>query len=157
MRNVRGWAKPLVLASLFLSMGLPASQVRGNKAPECAAIEAKASFYAGNFIGRRTANGEIFTSRDMTAAHKTLPFGTRLKLTNPDNGQTVEVVINDRGPYIKGRTLDLSLAAAEALGMVEKGVARLRIEGCQPKPSQNPDPSWVARTIAGAAQLVAAQ
>ncbi len=152
MRNVRSWAKAIGMLALFLSLGLSASQARGNKPPECAAIEAKASFYAGNFIGRRTANGEIFTSRDMTAAHKTLPFGTRLKVTNPDNGQTVEVVINDRGPYIKGRTLDLSLAAAEALGMVDKGVARVRIEGCQQK-----TPSRYQVLFAEAVQLVAAQ
>lgn len=152
MRNVCGKAKALGLGLLLLSMGLPASQARGNRPPECASIEAKASFYAGNFIGRRTANGEIFTSREMTAAHKTLPFGTKLKVTNPDNGATVEVVVNDRGPYIKGRTLDLSLAAAEALGMVEKGVARVRIEGCQQK-----SPSRYEALIAEAVQLVAAQ
>lgn len=144
-------AKAIGLAALFISMGLSASQARGNKPPDCASIEAKASFYAGNFIGRRTANGEIFTSREMTAAHKTLPFGTRLKVTNPDNGQMVEVVINDRGPYIKGRTLDLSLAAAEALGMVDKGVARLRIEGCQTK-----TPSRYETLFAEAVQLVVA-
>lgn len=152
MRNVCGKAKALGLGLILLSMGLPASQASGNRPPECASIEAKASFYAGNFIGRKTANGEIFTSREMTAAHKTLPFGTRLKVTNPENGASVEVVVNDRGPYIKGRTLDLSLAAAEALGMVEKGVARVRIEGCQARM-----PSRYEALIAGAVQLVAAQ
>lgn len=109
---------------------------KGLKPPKCAYVEARASFYAGNFIGRRTANGEIFTSREMTAAHKSLPFGTKLKVTNPANGKSVHVVINDRGPYIKGRTLDLSLAAAEQLDMVEKGVARVEIESCSaPKPA----------------------
>ncbi len=105
---------------------------------------AKASWYAGNFIGRRTANGEIYTAREMTAAHKTLPFGTRLKVTNPENGKSVTVTINDRGPYIKGRSLDLSLAAAEKLGMVEKGVAVLIVESC----TQNQPPPAIIRTIA---------
>lgn len=131
MRYVSGLAKVLGLAAIYLSMGPSVSSAKaGLKTPKCASSVVKASYYAGNFIGRRTANGEIFTSREMTAAHKTLPFGTKVKVTNPKNGQSVTVVINDRGPYVKGRSLDLSLAAAEKLGMVDQGVARVSIEGC---------------------------
>ncbi len=146
MWNVPGIAKALALAVICFNLGSTVSREKeGLRPPKCAYVEARASFYAGNFIGRRTANGEIFTSRDMTAAHKTLPFGTKLKVTNPANGQSVRVVINDRGPYIKGRTLDLSLAAAEKLGMVEKGVARVEIEGC----ASDPDPLEVPGSFFG--------
>lgn len=76
-----------------------------------------ASWYGPNFHGRTTANGETFDQWAMTAAHKTLPFGTVLRVTNPSNGRSVEVRINDRGPFIAGRSIDLSRAAAEAIGI----------------------------------------
>ena len=87
-----------------------------------------ASFYAAKFNGRRTANGERFSSKLLTAAHLTLPFGTMLKVLNPTNNQSVIVRINDRGPYIRGRLLDLSRAAADRLGITRLGVARVEIE-----------------------------
>ncbi len=88
----------------------------------------KASWYGPGFHGRKTANGEKFDQMSYTAAHKTLRFGTLLKITNPKNGKSIVVRINDRGPYIEGRELDLSKAAAHELGLMRKGVARLKVE-----------------------------
>ena len=87
-----------------------------------------ASWYGPRFHGRKTANGEVFDQEAFTAAHKQIKFGTLLRLTNPNNEKSIIVRINDRGPYIRGRELDLSKAAAEELGILEKGVARLDIE-----------------------------
>ena len=92
-----------------------------------------ASWYGPNFHGKQTANTEIFNQKAFTAAHKTLPFGTMLRITNPRNGKQIVVRINDRGPYISGRDIDLSRGAAEALGMVEKGVIRVEVEALQPR------------------------
>ena len=80
-----------------------------------------ASYYADKFNGRRTASGETFSNRALTAAHRTLPFGTKLKVTNPANGRSVVVRVNDRGPFHGGRTLDLSRSAAEHVGIVQRG------------------------------------
>src|SRR5262249_18327793 len=77
-----------------------------------------ASYYADAFNGRPTASGEIFDMRDMTAAHRTLPFGTRLRVTNMDNGRRAIVRVNDRGPFVEGRVIDLSLGAARELRMI---------------------------------------
>lgn len=87
-----------------------------------------ASYYHDSLAGRKTANGERYNPRAMTAAHRTLPFGTRLKVTNLANGRSVFVTVNDRGPYAKGRILDLSRAAAEKLGFIKQGHTRVRIE-----------------------------
>lgn len=87
-----------------------------------------ASWYGPRFHGRKTANGEIFDQEAFTAAHKKFRFGTLLRLTNPNNEKSIIVRINDRGPYIKGRELDLSKAAADELGILERGVAKLDIE-----------------------------
>jgi rare lipoprotein A len=87
-----------------------------------------ASFYADKYQGRRTSSGEVFDQQKMTAAHKSLPFGTKLKVTNPDNGRSVVVTINDRGPFVRGRVLDLSKAAASKIGLVSKGVGTVVIE-----------------------------
>lgn len=119
----------LVLICLFLGSHTSAS--RAHKTADCASTEGVASYYAGNFIGRKTANGEIFTSMEMTAAHKTLPFGTKLKITNKSNGKSAMVRINDRGPYIKGRMLDLSLAAARDLAFEHEGLADIVVESCR--------------------------
>jgi len=88
----------------------------------------KASWYGPKFHGRITANGELFDQMALTAAHKKLKFGTLLRITNPKNDKSVVVRINDRGPYIAGRQLDLSKAAALELGMIEKGVLKLKVE-----------------------------
>ncbi|QNL47720.1 septal ring lytic transglycosylase RlpA family protein [Olivibacter sp. SDN3] len=86
-----------------------------------------ASFYADKFKGRRTANGEKFRQYKMTAAHKTLPFGTKVRVKNLTNGRSVRVRINDRGPFVSGRIIDLSKKAARRLGMVQAGVAKVEI------------------------------
>ena len=87
-----------------------------------------ASFYGRAHDGKVTANGQSFDHQDFTAAHRTLAFGTQVRVTNLDNGQTVTVTITDRGPYVRGRIIDISLAAAQALGIEGKGVARVRLE-----------------------------
>jgi rare lipoprotein A (peptidoglycan hydrolase) len=86
-----------------------------------------ASWYGPRFHGRRTASGEVFDQNKMTAAHRTLRFGTRVELTHVKNGRSVEVRINDRGPYRSGRIIDLSRAAAAELGMRNAGLARVEI------------------------------
>lgn len=88
----------------------------------------KASWYGPRFHGKLTANGEIYDQMAFTAAHKRMKFGTLLRITNPKNNKSVVVRINDRGPYIQGRHLDLSKAAAMEIDMVEKGVANLKVE-----------------------------
>lgn len=87
-----------------------------------------ASYYAARFQGRPTASGERFDNGRLTAAHRTLPFGTRVRVTNLDNGRSVTVRVNDRGPFVKGRIIDLSVAAAKRLDMLRAGVARVRVE-----------------------------
>jgi rare lipoprotein A len=87
-----------------------------------------ASWYGPGFHGKQTANGERYNQNDMTAAHKTLPFNTVVRVTNLDNGKSVRVRINDRGPYVDNRVIDLSRRAAERIDMVDSGVARVRIQ-----------------------------
>ena len=87
----------------------------------------KASYYADKFNGRKTANGQTFRQGKRTAAHKTLPFGTKVKVKNLSNGRTVKVRINDRGPFVAGRIIDLSKKAARRLDMVNTGVANVEI------------------------------
>jgi len=90
--------------------------------------EGVASWYGPGFHGNRTANGEVYDQYELTAAHPSLPLGTRVVVTNLANGRSVEVRINDRGPYVDGRAIDLSYAAARTLGIVRPGTARVRIE-----------------------------
>ena len=84
-----------------------------------------ASWYGPGFHGKRTANGETFNTHDLTAAHKTLPFGTKVRVTNERTGKSVVVRINDRGPYAHGRVIDLSKAAAEVVGIAGVGQVTL--------------------------------
>lgn len=88
----------------------------------------KASWYGPRFHGKQTANGESYNQMALTAAHKTLPFGTLLRVTNLKNGESVIVRINDRGPYIEGRDLDLSKGTAQSLGMIKRGVVKVKVE-----------------------------
>jgi rare lipoprotein A len=90
--------------------------------------EGIASYYADKFHGRRTANGETYDMYAMTAAHPTLPFNTRVKVTNLENNHRVFLRINDRGPFKKGRIIDVSYSAARKLGMIRNGTARVRVE-----------------------------
>ncbi len=86
-----------------------------------------ASFYGRSFQGHRTASGARYDERAMTCAHRWFPFGTLVRVTDLETGHSVEVVVTDRGPHVQGRVVDLSLAAAESLGIVERGVARVRV------------------------------
>ena len=88
----------------------------------------KASWYGRDFAGKPTASGEIFDENILTAAHRTLPLGTKVKVTNIANGKSVEVKINDRGPFSGNRIIDLSRAAARELGIIDDGVAEVRLE-----------------------------
>jgi rare lipoprotein A len=87
-----------------------------------------ASYYADKYQGRKTASGERFDTARLTAAHRTLPFGTRVRVTNVDNGKSVVVRVNDRGPFVAGRVIDLSPAAAKQLDMMRSGVVRVKLE-----------------------------
>lgn len=91
-------------------------------------INGIASWYGPGFNGRKTASGEIFNTSQMTAAHKTLPFGTSVRVTNLQNGRSVVVRINDRGPYHGSRVIDLSHAAAVKIAMIQDGTAQVKIE-----------------------------
>ena len=90
--------------------------------------EGFASWYGGKFQGRKTANGEIFDTNKLTAAHKSLAFGTKVKVTNTESGAAVIVRINDRGPFVENRIIDLSRAAADIIGLTARGVAKVRLE-----------------------------
>ncbi|MDE3057071.1 MAG: septal ring lytic transglycosylase RlpA family protein [Bacteroidota bacterium] len=87
-----------------------------------------ASYYADDFNGKKTANGETYDMNGFTAAHRSLPFGTKVRVTNLENGRQVVVRINDRGPFQLSRIIDLSLGAAKALGMVANGTAKVKLE-----------------------------
>jgi len=111
----------------------PVSVVRRKPAAEPETSDGKtprvsqgiASFYTE---GTQTASGEKFDTHELTAAHPTLPFGTRLRVTNVSTGRSVTVRVNDRGPYVRGRVVDVSHSAAEALGIVEQGVAKVKLD-----------------------------
>jgi len=140
------WARSLLfLTALVLALGGCATAYRPAATPPAAQVPprpeapqpksagstiqtGRASWYGEPHHGRRTASGEIFDMHKLTAAHRTLPFGTRLLVTNLRNGNTAEVRVNDRGPIVPGRIIDLSYAAAEELGAVSKGTFPVRIQ-----------------------------
>jgi rare lipoprotein A len=88
----------------------------------------KASWYGPGFTGKKTASGAVFEQAKLTAAHRTLPLGSRAEVTNLENGKSVQVEINDRGPYASNRIIDLSRAAAHAIGMINDGVVQVRVD-----------------------------
>lgn len=104
--------------------------------------EGLASWYGEPYHGRPTASGATYDMHAMTAAHRTLPFGTWITVTNLENGRRAQVMINDRGPFVPGRILDLSRAAATKLGMLEKGLARVRLEVVQEGDGMVGYPCW---------------
>ncbi len=114
---------------LFIFFGLGALSIPQEKPVTYQGI---ASFYAKKFEGRTTANGEKFSNYDMTCAHRKLPFNTLLKVTNLKNGLSTIVRVNDRGPYVKGRIIDLSEQAARMIGKYQKGLGKVEIEIIQP-------------------------
>ena len=101
-----------------------------------------ASWYGHPYHGRAAANGEIYDMEKLTAAHRTLPFGTMVRVTNLSNGKTVDVRIIDRGPFVAGRIIDLSHAAAERLGIYGKGTARVRVKYIGPAEPKDDDAIW---------------
>ena len=114
----RRWLSPFLLT---LSI-LPTTQTHA------VVTEGTASYYADRFNGRKTASGARFNTNALTAAHKTLSFGTKVMVTNKANGRSVEVTINDRGPYAHGRMIDLSKGAAREIGMLGSGTARVELQ-----------------------------
>lgn len=113
--------------------------------------KALVSYYAGDFHGKKTSNGEYFNMNDYTCANKSLPFNTILKVTNLSNGLSVQVRVNDRGPFVTGRELDLSKAAAQKIGMIKSGTAYVRIEIVK----RGPDTKLSRQTAAKASQIMA--
>ncbi|MHB8095335.1 MAG: septal ring lytic transglycosylase RlpA family protein [Candidatus Aminicenantales bacterium] len=121
-------AKRIALLFLVLGMFASCSRSRVNSFPKGGAETGVASWYGPDFHGKPTSNKETYDMYDMTAAHRALPFGTVVMVTNLDNGRTATVRINDRGPFVDDRIIDLSYAAARVLDMVGPGTARVRLE-----------------------------
>lgn len=120
----------LILMSLPLLLAHPVpaqEQAIPGFASESEIGDGTASYYGRELAGNRTANGERFDPDAMTGAHRTLPFGSRVRVTNLSNGQSVIVRINDRGPFGRGRVIDVSHAAASEIGMIRSGTARVRM------------------------------
>ena len=111
--------------SIFGSSFKAEAHTRGADSAVATIQRGEASWYGPGFHGRRTANGEVFNSQALTAAHRSLPFGTRVRVTNEKTGRSVVVRINDRGPFAKGRVIDLAHGAARQIGM--SGTARVAI------------------------------
>lgn len=123
----------LILLGFLLGSGCAARSAgtkpsRYDTAARAFAEEGIAAYYATAFHGRRTASGATYDERELTAAHRTLPFGTRVRVTHLENGREVVVRINDRGPFTKGRVIDLSREAARRLDLIRDGIARVRLE-----------------------------
>ena len=94
-------------------------------------LEGVVSYYAHDFHGKETSNGETFNMNNLTAAHRTFPFGTKVKVTNLENNKSVIVRVNDRGPFVVGRIMDLSMGAAKEIGLIKTGTTRARLEVLQ--------------------------
>jgi rare lipoprotein A (peptidoglycan hydrolase) len=137
---------PIYLSTPGQPSGRPAKDAVGGAAPAAEpgaespsgdwallASQGVASYYGKEFHGRKTANGERFDMNAMTAAHRTLPFGSVVRVTNPKNGRSVKVRINDRGPFVAGRDIDLSYGAAKAIDMLSVGPVKIEILHLQPK------------------------
>lgn len=127
-RLLQGALALLVLLLIAGCAGRDGRQVERASAPSgWHGEQGQASFYADRYHGRRTASGEVHDRNALTAAHRSLPFGTRVRVTRLDNGRETVVRINDRGPFVRGRIIDLSRRAAEELGMLGQGVAEVRL------------------------------
>ncbi|MBP2228118.1 rare lipoprotein A [Azospirillum agricola] len=151
--------------ALLLGTGLSAPALAKDKVPPVSVErtdegepvlvhEGEASFYGGKFHGRKTASGETMNQNKPTAASRALPLGTKATVTNQDNGKSVDVIVNDRGPYIDGRVIDLSKSAARKLDMIEDGTAPVRVEV---KPSEQPTDTAKEKVEARAEQAEKAE
>ena len=118
----------LKLINAFIIFVLTAFCITMNAQAETVFQQGKASYYGKAHHGKKTASGKRFNMHAMTAAHRSLPFGTQLKVTSKDTGKSVIVTVNDRGPYAGGRILDLSQEAARQLGMIKQGVGVVTLE-----------------------------
>lgn len=125
IRRLLALCGTVTMAGVLLT--LPISALANQQSRDIEVQEGRASYYADRFQGRTTASGDTFDQRTLTAAHRSLPFGTKVLVTRRDTGDSVEVEINDRGPFIKGRIIDLSKSAARELGMLRRGVAPVRL------------------------------
>jgi len=114
------------------ALGKGAREVASDQPRARAVFEGIASWYGPGFHGRQTANGEIFDENAMSAAHRTLPLASLVRVTRLDTGRSVVLRVNDRGPYVDGRVIDLSKAAAQALDFIEAGLAEVRVEALGP-------------------------
>jgi len=129
LRLLTGWLCAVVLLALAGCSSTPKSGSSGGASASSGHSETgQASYYGNEFHGRKTANGEQFDQGKLTAAHRTLPFGTRLKVTNTQTGKSVQVRVNDRGPFVKGRIIDLSSSAFKAIASINAGVVPVRIQ-----------------------------
>lgn len=121
-------ASKISLIILLIFSFIPTScGILGSSAAGCFIQEGTASWYGSDFQGTRTANGEIYDMETLTAAHKTLPFNTLVRVENVENDKTVTVRINNRGPYADGRVIDLSRKAARKIGIIKKGLASVKL------------------------------
>ena len=120
-------AQKRLIRTICLAAVIASSAANSAFAHETETQEGVASFYSDRFQGATTASGEPFDQQALTAAHPSLPFGTKVLVTRPDTGQEVEVLINDRGPFIQGRIIDLSKRAAAKLGMIRRGTAPVMV------------------------------
>jgi len=121
------WALVLVLIAVIVGAFLSSCAEKTVMRPKHSTT-GNASWYGPGFHGRKTANGERYNQNDLTAAHKKLPFGTKVRVTNLNNNKSVIVRINDRGPYVRGRIIDVSKEAAKELAMLGSGTAPVRVE-----------------------------
>ena len=156
MRTISNWqlnfGRALMLMSLLLAASCTTQQPQPAPLPAVAppappapppqtsaqpSRTVRASYQGEKEAGRRTASGEIYDPDDLTAASKIYPIGSTLLVTNPATGKSVKVRVNDRGPHVRGRSLDLSKRAAEELGITEEGVARLKVQRIDSRPAKS--------------------
>ena len=135
------WAKGLLFAFFLMFLfGCASPRSPISSLPRKHRLSGIASWYGHPFHGRRTASGERYNMNAMTAAHRSLPFGTRVRVERVDNDRQVEVRINDRGPFVKGRVIDLSREAARQLGILGVGVVSVRLVPLQKRSNRKPRP-----------------
>jgi rare lipoprotein A len=133
-------------AAILLAGCRKKARAPGAAAPHPGATETGvASWYGDPYHGRRAADGSVYDMEQMTAAHRTLPFGTRVKVTNLTNGKTCEVRITDRGPFVDGRIIDLSRAAARSIDMIGPGTARVRLQIQKSAEPREGDPAYAVQ------------